>query len=176
MRSSIKFWLVGVTLSGLAWFLSPYISREIAHFIGVLGFPFIAYLYALMFLENSNIKIQVISVIAMYLLVSFLIGFKGIAIIGFNYLTPFGCFFLLVVIAKSRVLKLNSTRGVIITCTLLSILPSIGWELVVQPFIDVYGSGPRGYVQWCQFAIDLCAVLIGGLSIGIIQKNYVQQA
>lgn len=176
VNNSIKFFIIGVTLSSLAWFFSPYISREIAHFIGILGFPFIAYFYALMFFENSKIKVQVISVVAIYILVSFLIGFEGIAIIGINYFTPLLCFLFLAAIAKSKVLKLKSIRGVIFTCALMSIVPSIGWELVVQPFIDVYGNGARGYVQWPQFTIDLCAVLIGTLSIGFIQRNYVQQA
>lgn len=42
-------------------------------------------------------------------------------------------------------------------CLLLSGL----WELFNQPFVDVYGTGPRGFFQWEQVIADATGAVLG---------------
>lgn len=35
------------------------------------------------------------------------------------------------------------------------------WELYNQPFVDVYGTGPRGHFQWEQLLADAAGSIIG---------------
>lgn len=43
-----------------------------------------------------------------------------------------------------------------LTCTM-----SLGWELLYQPLIDVYGKGPSGRIDYWQLIADLVGIVMG---------------
>ncbi|MFL0967611.1 hypothetical protein ACJO19_23810 [Vibrio parahaemolyticus] len=171
MNISFIFCLVGIFLAGLAWFISPHVPREFAHFVGLLGFPLIGYFFSQMFYGQGGIKPQVLTVFILYAVISFVLGLERIFWIGGYYIFPLVAFFVRAFIAKKKTIQLKSLKGLLFMSALLSFLPSIGWELIIQPLIDVYGKPARGYVQWGQFSVDCLAVTAGLFGLWLIQRK-----
>jgi hypothetical protein len=63
-------------------------------------------------------------------------------------------------VLKNRIL-LQVARKPILAAALCAATISWSWELLHQPFFDVYGDEARGYVQWDQVLTDLAGICIG---------------
>ncbi|MFL1005141.1 hypothetical protein ACJO19_24440, partial [Vibrio parahaemolyticus] len=85
----------------------------------------------------GGIKPQVLTVFILYAVISFVLGLERIFWIGGYYIFPLVAFFVRAFIAKKKTIQLKSLKGLLFMSALLSFLPSIGWELIIQPLIDV---------------------------------------
>lgn len=47
---------------------------------------------------------------------------------------------------------------------------SVCWELGIQPFGNVYGGPPRGYIQWAQVLCDCIGILVPTVLVLVINR------
>ncbi|EPH6491057.1 hypothetical protein ACS1UC_004758, partial [Vibrio parahaemolyticus] len=152
---------IGLAFCGAAWFINPYVSRETAHFVGVFGFPLVVSFFSQMFYEHaSNVKYYIVTLV-LYMMAPLVLGKDNLeSLPAIVYLTPCIAVFALVYISSHKKLILKNNSQKLAFCAGFAIAPSIGWELIIQPWFDVYGNGPRGYIQWEQFIVDYISVQI----------------
>lgn len=163
-----------------AWAFGP---REGAHFFGMMAGPMIGWAYLTSFATRKSLQTTLALVVLLYVWM-FVCG-KGpeavtsymgreivrqfiwpIVLLPFVSVICFG-------ISKGARELINPLPALLATCVPLAIW-SIGWEIIEQPFFNVYGAAPRGWIQFSQVISDFAGMGLGSvvvLSVISAQKS-----
>ena len=160
---------LAVLIIVLALLTSQFISREVAHFVGMGG---IVVLFTEILRHGSLIRVTGLPlargcailtggvgvvVVANHLgLVGR--GLGALAVFAMLLLTSFG------VLAR-QIYQLRWFSHPAPVAALIVLSASIHWELIFQPSISVYSKGPRGSVEWPQVGADFAGILLAYIAL-----------
>lgn len=185
---------LGITLSSLAIILSlkldfepiySFEKRELAHFIGFMGLNFIFIFYFSTSLSKTLLKSTFISHLPIVIMsiVFYTITKTEIFTISkqnLKYLQLIVLFSVFYILFTTITYTLNhhfkqnlfkNKKSLVLYSSLILVFVSLYWELIVQPFDNVYGSSARGYIQWEQIFVDLLGISLSSVIILIVNKK-----
>lgn len=156
-----------IVLAGDALSFGP---REVAHLFGFMGTVLAVWFFGNSFAARPTLFVTLLlGAIGIGLVVSFKFAPRGIKVlidpsaaetflyILFYYLV--GCFAGFGIRMQSH--WLIQPRRVLIITALVLAATSIGWEVYVQPFDNVYQNAPRHCIQFAQVLCDFFGIAIG---------------
>lgn len=172
--TTISVFVAGVAMTVLAAFISQGSDlnlgvgigpREAGHFIGFIGMTCMMYFYATACSDNRVHHIMAwshgifIVAVCVMLFPSMRPAFVPQSFLRLM-LTLSIYFIAFAVASRWWITKIATQTHILITTCVAMLAMSWSWELVVQPFFDVYGEPARGYIQWNQVATDAVAIFL----------------
>ncbi|MFW0757730.1 hypothetical protein ACN1C3_23875 [Pseudomonas sp. H11T01] len=162
------FHLIGLSRE---WWVGP---REIAHMIGLTGFTVAAWYFISSFASRrliaTNIAITVAVVVGLassWPEDGWLYDVFGVTTFELAVsLSPIylGAWALFGLIAWKTPSLLRPKPALMSSCLVLVMTTAL-WELYIQPFDNVYGGPPRGWIEMAQVLCDLVGILFGALIV-----------
>ncbi|WP_426369867.1 hypothetical protein [Pseudocolwellia sp. HL-MZ7] len=157
------------------WFIGP---RELGHLIGFIGMSFMMYFYSVSCFDSKVFKVKFSIHLPIILFSYIFLLFPSlkpsfIPIGAVMLVAILSIYYLVFSFAAFKKIPRVKTQFHFKLMVFISMLFISGyWELIHQPLIDVYGKGPRGYIQWPQVRIDLVGIVIAMLVLsGVLNQS-----
>lgn len=199
-RDAITALVVGVALTILAIQIDKYLTftpfhlifqtfqwqvgpRDIAHMIGLAGFTVTLWYFLRSFTSRLLIVLNIMMAVSAAFSVSLdsaendwlykIAGISAYELAG-NILPIFLLACVLLGLAAWKTPRLLGPRSALIFSCLTLVVATAIWEFYVQPFDNVYGAAPRGWIEKAQVVCDLVGIFIGYLIVKTIRTPIAQ--
>jgi hypothetical protein len=164
--------LGGLALMALGVIVSLYLDRTTAHAFGYAGMTLVGFAFVQLIPVVAQVKPPVLLLgmtgLAALLVVASRTGMASDGFVTFWLTVLPGVAAIGWIILTIHPIPERYPR-ITVVCVCLAM--SFGWELVYQPFYEVYQYEARGYIQWEQVVADIAGISLAAVIASLVSVN-----